>query len=196
MELFVNGNKLDITLENEKTVGDVLKSFEEECAKNNATTVSIILNGTIVNADAFDSAAKTPLADDTKLELSVVSESDITNSLAYEAKIARQIAADLEQVPVQLQSGKDKDAAIVISRLADLIDSFCQTTSLAALFPDLFAKLTINDAPVNTFFEEFSAILGDFKQAMENKDSVLIGDLAEYEISPRLISLADAVELE
>ena len=30
MNFYVNGNKLDITLENEKTVGDVLKGFEEE----------------------------------------------------------------------------------------------------------------------------------------------------------------------
>ena len=30
MELFVNGEKIDITLEDEKTVGEVLKSFEKE----------------------------------------------------------------------------------------------------------------------------------------------------------------------
>ncbi|MBQ6780389.1 MAG: hypothetical protein IJP62_04070 [Treponema sp.] len=194
MELFVNGNKLDITLENEKTVGDVLRSFEEECAKNNATTVSIMLNGTNIDADSFDTAAQTPLAADTKLELSVISESDVQTSLEYEAKIARQIAADLEQIPVQLQSGKDKDASVIISRLADLVDSFCQTTSLAALFPELFAKLSVGGSSINSFFEEFSGILSDFKQALEEKDSVLIGDLAEYEISPRLISLAESVE--
>ena len=33
MELFVNGEKIDITLEDEKTVGEVLKSFEKEAEK-------------------------------------------------------------------------------------------------------------------------------------------------------------------
>ena len=35
MDFFVNGEKLDITLQDEKTVGDVLKAFEEECQKIN-----------------------------------------------------------------------------------------------------------------------------------------------------------------
>ena len=32
MELYVNGSKLDIQLENEKTVGEVLASFEKQLA--------------------------------------------------------------------------------------------------------------------------------------------------------------------
>ena len=54
MELYVNGSKLDVELENEKTIGDVLKSFEAECEKSKATTVSIYVNGHYVNADDFD----------------------------------------------------------------------------------------------------------------------------------------------
>ena len=38
MEFYVNGTKIDVELENEKTIGDVLRGFEEECAKSNATT--------------------------------------------------------------------------------------------------------------------------------------------------------------
>ena len=36
-------------------------------------------------------------------------------------------------------------------------------------------------------------IFNDLNGAMENGDTVLLGDLAEYEISPRLKALADAV---
>mgnify|MGYP007070243453 FL=1 len=45
MRLKVNGQDIDVTLEDEKTVGDVLKSFEDEAAQNDATTVRIVLDG-------------------------------------------------------------------------------------------------------------------------------------------------------
>ena len=56
MELRVNGQKIDITLEGEKTVGQVLKAWESEAAKNDATTISIKLNGKDVSADDFEKA--------------------------------------------------------------------------------------------------------------------------------------------
>lgn len=194
MTVVVNGNNIDITIENEKTVGDVLKGLEEEFSKNDATTISITLDGTKIEADAFDSAAATPLSDNTKLELTVISVEELKESFAFEGKVAREIAGSMEEIPVQLQSGRDKEAGRVISRLADLVDSFCKTSSLASLFPDFYKSIKIDGKNINDFFSDFSPILTDFKQALEDKDTVLIGDLAEYEISPRLNAIADAVE--
>jgi hypothetical protein len=37
--------------------------------------------------------------------------------------------------------------------------------------------------------EEFAGVLKEFLSAYETRDSVLIGDLAEYEVSPRLAEL-------
>lgn len=193
MNVTVNGNAVDITLEDERTVGDVLRGLETAFAQNNATTIGITLNGTSISADAFDAAAQTPLADDTAIDVTVVSEDDIKTAFAAEAETSRVIAAKLEQIPVQLQSGKDKDANAIISQLADLVDSVCHTASLAALFPSIFEKLSIAGKSVSEFFAEFSDILNNFRQALEDKDNVLIGDLAEYEISPRLTALADAI---
>ncbi len=193
MNVTVNGNAVDITLEDERTVGDVLRGLETAFAQNNATTIGITLNGTNISADAFDAAAQTPLADDTTIDVTVVSEDDIKTAFAAEAETSRVIAAKLEQIPVQLQSGKDKDANAIISQLADLVDSVCHTASLAALFPSVFEKLSIAGKSVSEFFAEFSDILNNFRQALEDKDNVLIGDLAEYEISPRLTALADAI---
>ena len=81
MELFVNGEKIDITLEDEKTVGEVLKSFEKEAEKSEATTIGIFLNGKKVLADDFDNASKTPLEENTKIELTVLSKQDVIDSL-------------------------------------------------------------------------------------------------------------------
>ena len=44
------------------------------------------------------------------------------------------------------------------------------------------------------FFADFQPILKDFEDALKNNDTVTVGDLAEYEICPRLISIAETLE--
>ena len=54
MEIYVNGSKIDAHLEDEKTIGDVLKSFEAECARSKATTVNIKIDDRNISPDEFD----------------------------------------------------------------------------------------------------------------------------------------------
>ena len=58
MDFFVNGEKLDITLQGEKTIGDVLRSFEVSCEQNKLATVSISVDGINISADQFDEVFK------------------------------------------------------------------------------------------------------------------------------------------
>lgn len=194
MEFYVNNEKLDIVLENEKTVGDVLKSFETECAKNDATTIHIVLNGKNVGANEFESIFEEPLKEDTKLELTIVTKSEILSSFNSQKNECESLSNELLELPVKLQSGKDKEATILISKLADFIEKFCHTATLSALFQDIYQKLSIDGKNINEFFQEFSGILNEFEQAIASKDTVLMGDLAEYEISPRLVSIASTIK--
>ena len=104
------------------------------------------------------------------------------------------VSEELKQIPVKFQAGKDNEANSIITSLADLIDNICHTASLSALFPQKFGKIKIEGKTFVEFFADLSPVLKDFEQAIESKDTVLLGDLAEYEISPRLDSLADALE--
>ena len=58
MEFYVNNEKIDVQLENEKTVGDVLKSFELTCEQNNAAVIGININNKTITADIFDEESK------------------------------------------------------------------------------------------------------------------------------------------
>ncbi|WP_296690484.1 hypothetical protein [Treponema sp. UBA6852] len=194
MELFVNGEKIDITLEDEKTVGEVLKSFEKEAEKSDATTIGIFLNGKKVLADDFDEASKTPLEENTKIELTVLSKQDVIDSLEKSKDKFSSLAQKLLEVPVALQGGKDKEANTVIAELAEAIDDFCHTAALSALFPEVYSSIVIDGKSVTEFFEEFAPIAADFEQSLETKDSVTSGDLCEYEIAPRLELIAKAIE--
>ena len=194
MDFYVNNEKLDIVLENEKTIGDVLKSFETECAKNVATTIHIVLNGKNIGAEEFESIFSEPITDSTKLELTIVTKAEILASFQSQKEECEALSNELLELPVKLQSGKDKEASTLITKLADLIEKFCHTATLSALFQDIYKKLTIDGKTINEFFQNFSGILNDFEQAIASKDTVLMGDLAEYEISPRLLLIAGTIK--
>jgi hypothetical protein len=51
----------------------------------------------------------------------------------------------------------------------------------------------VKDAPVSGYIAEFNTALKEMLAAYERHDTVLVGDLAEYEIAPRLLGLHTAV---
>jgi hypothetical protein len=55
-------------------------------------------------------------------------------------------------------------------------------------------SLVIDDIPARTFMEEFNAALIELTSAYENRDTVLAGDIAEYELAPRLIKFFAAIK--
>lgn len=194
MEFYVNGQKLDITLQDEKTVGDVLRAFEVSCEQNKLATVAVSVNEKNIGADEFDSILENPLEENTKIDVSIVSELAISENFKQSAKEMSDIVELLKEIPVEMQSGKDAKAKQTIIKLSDVMNAFCSTVTWSSLFPETFGEIKIEDKKLSDFLNDFSPILKDFSEALENSDSVLIGDLAEYEICPRLESLSKALE--
>ena len=194
MQLKVNGNPLDITLENEKTVGDVLASFETEAEKSSLATVEISLNGEKISAEKFDSIISTPLDSSTLIELSVISEEEVKSEFKALSASILEAQKPLLDLSVLLQSGKEKEGAKILSNLAFEMDKFCHISRLSVLFPKLYKSITIEDNSLNDFLESLLPVLKDLKDAMENQDSVTVGDLAEYELTPRLEQLSIALK--
>ena len=127
MEIYVNQQKIDVTLENEKTVSDVLCAFEEEFSKNGATTIGISINGQKIEAEQIESEGEKALSQDTKIEFDIISSEEIKQNLFDEAGAFRAIAEKLGDISADYQSGKDKAASLLIATLAELVNRFCQT---------------------------------------------------------------------
>ena len=53
ISFYINGDKVEVQLENEKTVGDVLHSFELTCEENNAAVIGITVDGKAITAESF-----------------------------------------------------------------------------------------------------------------------------------------------
>lgn len=81
----------------------------------------------------------------------------------------------LGEVSVLLQSGRDRQAMQTVMRFADLIESV-----LAVL-----AK-TGNGGEAVSLFADLNPRLREILGAFDAKDFILVGDILEYEIAPRL----------
>ena len=194
MKIYINGQEADITLDSEKNLGDVLTSFEAECAKNKATTVNIVVDGEEVSVDVFDVFTQKPLEAINTLELTTITEDDVLLSFKDIATRFGEIIEDMKLISLQFQNGQDKKALVTVTLLADTVDYFCKATALSTLFPEKFADMNIDGVAIQDFFGDFMTILTDFEEAFKNSDSVMLGDLAEYEITPRIESIISMID--
>jgi hypothetical protein len=103
------------------------------------------------------------------------------------------IAGRLEELPLDIQTGKDGRAAETVqlfSRGAEKLFRLLSFLRMDGLAAD---TLRMDGLPGQDFIEEFGAALKELSAAYEAKDAVLVGDLAEYELAPRLRKLYGAL---
>ena len=194
IEFYINGQQVEVKLEDEQTIGDVLKSFEKTCEENDAAVIGINVNGKQITAELFDEEAAKPLDKNSKFDFSIVTKNEIKASFAKLAELFKELAVQMEGVPVALQSGKNLEVSESITKLADSINQFCHIATLASLFPETFTEAALGGLNFMTFLADFSPILKDFKDALQNNDTVMLGDLSEYEICPRLKEISEALK--
>ena len=193
MNFLVNGQNFDITLEDEKTIGDILKSFQMYCDENEAAVIGIKINDKNITADNFDEMQPLPIDTEMTFDFNVVTKNNILESFQKLSELFTELASKMEQIPIDLQTGNENNVRIAIKTLADSIDSFCHIATLATLFQE-YNSILIDGKPFSEFFEDFSPILVDFEEALKNNDTVMIGDLAEYEFPPRLNAIAKTLQ--
>jgi len=95
----------------------------------------------------------------------------------------RHCVEQLPEVSVLLQTGKDKAAMEAVIGFIDTVHS------VLALVPFLHP-----DAERGRLIADLTPVLRDLVAAFDAKDSVLIGDLLEYEVAPRVTKLMPFLE--
>jgi hypothetical protein len=94
------------------------------------------------------------------------------------------VSERLEELPVYIQTGKDERAAETVTLFSSVTEKLFR---LFFIFQSRGKFIDVVDSvPIYNFLEEFGATVKEFLAAYSNKDAVLVGDLAEYELAPRL----------
>jgi hypothetical protein len=103
-------------------------------------------------------------------------------------------AEELRELPVYLQTGKEERAMKAVILFIEIFNKVIR------LIPELRRRgidttsIRVEGLELPAFYASFNQVLRSLSGAIENKDSVLLGDLAEYEVAPRMGSFFTAME--
>lgn len=103
------------------------------------------------------------------------------------------IRDDLGEVSVRMQTGKDSEAMKTMLVAVELLNKTVRVLPLYLRSSERAKDLRIDGQSAEDFYGEFNSSLRELADAFEHKDGVLIGDLAEYELLPRLNAFFGAV---
>jgi len=102
----------------------------------------------------------------------------------------------ISDVALMLQTGNDKKAMDSVLKFINLSEK------LIRIFPFLVEQgytdirmQSIENINFNDFYKELNNILSELVEAFDINDSILIGDLMEYEIVPKIDKLFEYIEL-
>ena len=119
--------------------------------------------------------------------LPIAAESSLSFSRICED--LRSSSEGVSQVALLLQTGQDQEAMGSIVRFSEVSQSMIRIFSRLDL-----GETRIGGKPPDEFFADLNVMLSDILKAFDARDSVLIGDLLEYEIVPRVHALLATVE--
>jgi hypothetical protein len=95
-------------------------------------------------------------------------------------------ASELADIPILLQTGKEDQAMKVVLYFIEVFNKVIR------VLPELrkagidTSAVSIGGVALPDFYGSFNDVLRELIGAFERKDAVLIGDLAEYEVLPRM----------
>ncbi|MDR0639760.1 MAG: hypothetical protein LBG27_12820 [Spirochaetaceae bacterium] len=266
MTIYIDGNALDVTLENEQTVGDLFASLETWLSQTGFRCTAFALDGKNIHAGEVEKAFSTGIDDVARIDIQTTSVAQLYadtlldtaffltqysgvdtgengkdeivrawnesggRSFLFEnypgfakkiddylvreqgdgAKLGEEIAERLREITdpkaallsmkekiygitvrlevlsLNMQMGKDREATETVYDFSEIAEKLFRIIQLM--------PLAVGGTEDVNFFEEFTGVLKEFFHAYQAQDSVLAGDLAEYEVSPRLLELYDRLK--
>lgn len=99
------------------------------------------------------------------------------------------LAQRLESLPLELQTGKDVQAALTLRDFASFAAKLLRLLPILESTGVNLDEIKIDKYDFKDFFDELNTAFRELTVGYENGDAILVGDLAEYELAPRLRKL-------
>jgi len=194
MVIKINGEELSYTLENEKTLGEVLGSIEEACCREHETIVQISVDGKELTSQELDLLFTQPVDTDITIGLSTFSGAEIRNYMKGLMKELSGYAEEFEQIPVYMQTGKDVQVLDLLGTFSEKLNELYRSLLLSDV-TELPIDIQIEEKSIHEYQKDITALLHDIVSSIEEKDIIQVGDLAEYELAPLVKTLINGVSL-
>jgi len=118
---------------------------------------------------------------------------DPVTEMCKTGTLVGEICARLEELSLDIQTGKDARAAETVRTFSGVTEKVFRVFNVLQIEGFPVKEITVENISITAFIAEFSTALRELLAAYEQHDTVLVGDLAEYEMAPRLRSLHTAV---
>ncbi len=189
MYIAINDKKIDFQLEQEKTIGEILGSLESECEKAGMTITGIRVDGQDIPAESLDEFFNKTPDSITKIELATISGSDILQQMRSLGAFFSSCVPLLQEIPVQLQTGKDMSVMKTINAFSENLQKMYQLLPLLSITELKAEENLIDGISLLTYPSYLAPLLTELLDALGKNDTVLVGDLSEYELAPRIDKL-------
>ena len=118
---------------------------------------------------------------------------DPAAEMAKIGPLVGEICARLEELSLDIQTGKDARAAETVRTFSGIGEKIFRIFNMLKLAGFPVGEITVENASITAYITEFDTALRELLAAYEQHDTVLVGDLAEYEMAPCLHHLHTAI---
>lgn len=197
MQILVNENNIDIKLDKERNLEELLVRLQDEVRQKDASklVVTIKVNGEEILSSQEDMA----LIDISHINKLEVTTDDISKTAVNALTEIKRQLPDLSDAMVSIsclfQEGNREEALETFSKVCSEWRKIIQFfDSLAVVFMIDYSQLKVNDKSFDTINEELLNLLTDTRTAIANDDMVMLSDLIEYELAPKISEETIAVD--
>lgn len=190
LKIKLNSEHLDFQIEDEKTIGEILGKIEDFCNTQKATIIEVSVNDKILQPEELDELFLRPLTEELNIELFSISGNEIKEKVKALASEFINNAEDMENVAMNLQNGNDSD---VIKLFETFSYNLSKMYNLEKLFDiaEIPGDIKFGEYDINELQTKITEFLKQIISALENKDTVEISDIAEYELAPLVKELGN-----
>jgi len=121
---------------------------------------------------------------------------DPFSELKAGAKALTELVPRLSEVSVLLQTGRDQEAmgsVIEFTEISEKLIRLYHSIQEQGIYDP--EELHIQELSFSDFYTQLNEVLRELEEAFHSRDSVLIGDLLEYEIAPRSEKLLQFIQV-
>lgn len=193
MDILINGATIEYIREGENSLGEILGSLESACEKAGMTITGISVDGTRLAAEELDAYFSRSPEEVSVISLETINGQDVLSMLHDLGAEFTRCVEPLLEIPVQLQTGKEMAVMETINRFSVQLQNLYRLLPLLPIagFPE--GLPLVEDSPLTDVPGNLSPILEELLSALKNKDTILVGDLSEYELAPRIEKIGAAL---
>ncbi len=121
---------------------------------------------------------------------------DPVRAMKTAALALKELIPDISEVSILLQTGRDQQAYGSVIAFIEISETLIRVFSIlkeAGLMNS--GDISVDGISFDSFYSGFNEILKELAEAFDSSDTVLIGDLLEYEIVPKIDTLLEFIAL-